>query len=101
MNLLFQHFLQKQFHGTLVSEHAIADLGSVELLRLSKTLFQQRMSRFLICLLIFAIVDLSFSGIILTTCARMNVPILQKAAQGACISSCLWQVRHFFDSSQG
>ncbi|EPB69321.1 hypothetical protein ANCCEY_11586 [Ancylostoma ceylanicum] len=43
--------------------------------------YLQRMSRFLICLLIFAIVDLSFSGIILTTCARMNVPILQKAAQ--------------------
>ncbi|RCN38483.1 hypothetical protein ANCCAN_15620 [Ancylostoma caninum] len=49
------------------------------------------MSPLLICLLLFAIVDVSYPGIILTTCARMDTPILEKAARFACITSCQWQ----------
>ncbi|CAB3407126.1 unnamed protein product [Caenorhabditis bovis] len=37
------------------------------------------------------LVTFATSKIILTTCARMNTPILSKAAQGLCITSCSTQ----------
>ncbi|EPB71609.1 hypothetical protein ANCCEY_09323 [Ancylostoma ceylanicum] len=45
------------------------------------------MNRLVICLLLLAVVDVA-SQIYLSTCARMDVPILEKAARAACITSC-------------
>ncbi|KIH45719.1 hypothetical protein ANCDUO_24237 [Ancylostoma duodenale] len=46
------------------------------------------MNRFLLCLALFAILGLASSQFYLTTCARMDTPILDKAARAACITSC-------------
>ncbi|KAK6739819.1 hypothetical protein RB195_008360 [Necator americanus] len=46
------------------------------------------MRSLLFYLTIFVLVDVAVSQIYLTTCARMDVPILDKAARAACITSC-------------
>ncbi|ETN79378.1 hypothetical protein NECAME_09876 [Necator americanus] len=49
---------------------------------------QNTMRSLLFYLTIFVLVDVAVSQIYLTTCARMDVPILDKAARAACITSC-------------
>ncbi|RCN52246.1 hypothetical protein ANCCAN_01679 [Ancylostoma caninum] len=46
------------------------------------------MNRVLICLALFAVVDLALAEVYLTTCARMDVPIAKKFAKAACVASC-------------
>ncbi|KIH60517.1 hypothetical protein ANCDUO_09233 [Ancylostoma duodenale] len=46
------------------------------------------MNRLLICLALLAFADVAVSGVYLSTCARMDVPILEKGARLACIASC-------------
>ncbi|KHJ78923.1 hypothetical protein OESDEN_21448 [Oesophagostomum dentatum] len=46
------------------------------------------MSRTLLYLALFAFVGVAVGQIYLSTCARMDVPILDKAARAACITSC-------------
>ncbi|KHJ89707.1 hypothetical protein OESDEN_10461 [Oesophagostomum dentatum] len=46
------------------------------------------MDRFLLCLTLLAFVEVTHADLYLTTCARMDVPILEKAARLACIASC-------------
>ncbi|KAL6728193.1 hypothetical protein ANCDUO_09511 [Ancylostoma duodenale] len=46
------------------------------------------MNRLLVFLAMFAVVNLTIGQLYLSTCARMDVPILDKAARAACITSC-------------
>ncbi|CAJ0595284.1 unnamed protein product [Cylicocyclus nassatus] len=46
------------------------------------------MNNLLLCTVLFALLGLASTQIYLTTCARMDVPILDKAARAACITSC-------------
>ncbi|VDO97091.1 unnamed protein product [Heligmosomoides polygyrus] len=49
------------------------------------------MNRLLVCLLIAVGSSVVLGEIYLSTCARMNTPILKKAARAACITSCSLQ----------
>ncbi|RCN47308.1 hypothetical protein ANCCAN_06596 [Ancylostoma caninum] len=46
------------------------------------------MNRLLICVALLAVADVAFSQVYLSTCARMDVPVLEKGARLACIASC-------------
>ncbi|KIH60516.1 hypothetical protein ANCDUO_09232 [Ancylostoma duodenale] len=46
------------------------------------------MNRLLICLTLLTVVDVAISGVYLTTCARMDVPLLKDVANEACKTSC-------------
>ncbi|VDO67285.1 unnamed protein product [Heligmosomoides polygyrus] len=46
------------------------------------------MNRVLLCFVMLVAIDVVSSGIYLSTCARMDVPVLSKAARAACITSC-------------
>ncbi|RCN36512.1 hypothetical protein ANCCAN_17601 [Ancylostoma caninum] len=46
------------------------------------------MNRLLVFLAMFAVVNIAVGQLYLSTCARMDVPILDKAARAACITSC-------------
>ncbi|WKX92616.1 hypothetical protein Q1695_010557 [Nippostrongylus brasiliensis] len=46
------------------------------------------MRQFLIGLLLIVVVNVVVGQLYLSTCARMDVPILDKAARAACITSC-------------
>ncbi|VDO15830.1 unnamed protein product [Haemonchus placei] len=46
------------------------------------------MNLLLMCLLLAVVSDVVVSAVYLTTCARMDVPVLAKAARAACITSC-------------
>ncbi|VDL68331.1 unnamed protein product [Nippostrongylus brasiliensis] len=50
------------------------------------------MRQFLIGLLLIVVVNVVVGQVYLSTCARMDVPILDKAARAACITSCSIQV---------
>ncbi|ETN78874.1 hypothetical protein NECAME_02738 [Necator americanus] len=46
------------------------------------------MNQLLLCFALFAIFGFISPQFYLSTCARMDVPILDKAARAACITSC-------------
>ncbi|KAK5985892.1 ABF-2 [Trichostrongylus colubriformis] len=46
------------------------------------------MNRLLLCLVVVVAFEVAMSQLYLSTCARMDVPILDKAARAACITSC-------------
>ncbi|VDM68619.1 unnamed protein product [Strongylus vulgaris] len=46
------------------------------------------MKRLILGFVLFSIVELALSNVYLSTCARMDVPVLEKVAHGACITSC-------------
>nr|CDJ84720.1 ASABF-zeta [Haemonchus contortus] len=46
------------------------------------------MNRLLLCVLLAVLADVVISDVYLSTCARMDVPVLDKAARAACITSC-------------
>ncbi|XGW24620.1 hypothetical protein V3C99_006224 [Haemonchus contortus] len=47
-----------------------------------------KMNRLLSCVLLAVLADVVISDVYLSTCARMDVPVLDKAARAACITSC-------------
>ncbi|PIO69406.1 hypothetical protein TELCIR_08767, partial [Teladorsagia circumcincta] len=47
-----------------------------------------KMNRLLLCLFLAITVNVAMGQIYLSTCARMDTPILDKAARAACITSC-------------
>ncbi|KAK6731362.1 hypothetical protein RB195_007686 [Necator americanus] len=49
------------------------------------------MNGLLLCLALFALFGFISPQVYLTTCARMDVPVLSKAARAACIASCSLQ----------
>ncbi|KJH47232.1 hypothetical protein DICVIV_06686 [Dictyocaulus viviparus] len=49
------------------------------------------MSRIILCLIFCVIFNIASSRMYLSTCARMDMPIMDKAARGACITSCSMQ----------
>lgn len=50
------------------------------------------MNTLFVFLAMLAVVNLAVGQLYLSTCARMDVPILDKAARAACITSCSVQV---------
>ncbi|EPB73314.1 hypothetical protein ANCCEY_07612 [Ancylostoma ceylanicum] len=46
------------------------------------------MNSLVVLLAMFTVVNLTVGQLYLSTCARMDVPILDKAARAACITSC-------------
>ena len=52
-----------------------------------------KIQAYFVALLTFAVLfNIGEADIILTSCARMDIPVLSKIAAGACITSCKYQV---------
>uniref|UniRef100_A0A0N5ACL6 INVERT_DEFENSINS domain-containing protein n=1 Tax=Syphacia muris TaxID=451379 RepID=A0A0N5ACL6_9BILA len=49
------------------------------------------MNNLIVILLLLTLCTSTSGRVILTTCARMDTPILEKAAQASCIASCKFQ----------
>ncbi|VDM76172.1 unnamed protein product [Strongylus vulgaris] len=54
----------------------------------TQTRYIRAMDHSLLCLVLLALLGLANSQGYLSTCARMDVPILDKVARAACIASC-------------